>query len=103
MWSVGRSHYSPEHFPNPRKFDPSRFESSGPAPYTFVPFGGGPHMCLGNEFARTEIMVYLHYLVLNYKWEMVDAEETISIQPMPSFAKQLQLRVHRLEDPLVSL
>ena len=60
-------------------------------------------MCLGNEFARTEIMVYLHYLVLNYKWEMVDAEETISIQPMPSFAKQLQLRVHRLEDPLVSL
>ncbi|KAI3828501.1 hypothetical protein L1987_02602 [Smallanthus sonchifolius] len=33
-----------EFFPHPEKFDPSRFESAGPAPYTFVPFGGGAHL-----------------------------------------------------------
>jgi len=97
MWSTARSHSLPEFFSNPTKFDPSRFEGSGPQPYTYVPFGGGPHMCLGNEFARTEILVYLHHLVLNYEWEMVDPNEFVSIDPMPSFAKKLQLKVWRKE------
>lgn len=95
VWNVGRSHYSPEYFPDPTKFDPTRFEGSGPAPYTFVPFGGGPHICVGNEFARTEMMVYLHNLVLNFDWEMVDPEENVAIMPMPTFAKKLQLKVHK--------
>jgi cytochrome P450 len=62
-WASDRSHYDPKYFPNPEKFDPSRFEGSGPPPYVFIPFGGGPHICLGNEFARTMIMVFLHHIV----------------------------------------
>ncbi|XP_024362776.1 cytochrome P450 716B1 [Physcomitrium patens] len=95
FWSVGRSHRNPKFFPDPEKFDPSRFEGTGPAPFTFVPFGGGPHICPGNEFARTEILVYIHYLVLNYEWEMVDPTEDVCIDPMPLFTKQLQLRVRK--------
>ncbi|KDP27043.1 hypothetical protein JCGZ_20978 [Jatropha curcas] len=45
-WSANSTHRNPERFPDPEKFDPSRFDGLGPAPYTFVPFGGGPRMCL---------------------------------------------------------
>ncbi|KAM3236239.1 hypothetical protein P3L10_016276 [Capsicum annuum] len=48
-WSTTSTHKNPEFFPKPEKFDPSRFEGSGPIPYTFVPFGGGPRMCPGLE------------------------------------------------------
>ncbi|KAH9329235.1 hypothetical protein KI387_001343, partial [Taxus chinensis] len=38
-WTVNSTHFKSEHFKNPEKFDPCRFEGAGPAPYTFVPFG----------------------------------------------------------------
>jgi cytochrome P450 family 26 subfamily A len=45
--------HSLEFFSNLERFDPSQFEGIRPPPYTYVPFGGGPCMCLGNEFAHT--------------------------------------------------
>lgn len=39
-------HMNPEYFPNPEKFDPTRFEKEV-IPYTFMPFGGGPRNCIG--------------------------------------------------------
>nr|PNR43492.1 hypothetical protein PHYPA_015873 [Physcomitrium patens] len=91
IWSVARSHMSPKFFPDPEKFDPSRFEGSGPPPYVFIPFGGGPHICLGNEFARLEMLLFLHHIVLNYEWEMVDPNEQVSITPVTHFKKGLEL------------
>lgn len=82
---------SPKFFPDPEKFDPSRFEGSGPPPYVFIPFGGGPHICLGNEFARLEMLLFLHHIVLNYEWEMVDPNEQVSITPVTHFKKGLEL------------
>lgn len=57
-------------------------------------------MCLGNEFARMEILVYLHYLMLSFEWEMEDPEETVRMDPMPSFAKNLQLKIRKKENAL---
>ncbi|KAL5537778.1 hypothetical protein UlMin_045784 [Ulmus minor] len=97
-WSANSTHKNRAYFPEPEKFDPSRFEGSGPAPYTFVPFGGGPRMCPGKEYARLEILVFMHHLVLKYKWEKVLPEENIIVNPMPIPAKGLPIRLfpHKL-------
>uniref|UniRef100_A0A7N0UEJ9 Cytochrome P450 n=1 Tax=Kalanchoe fedtschenkoi TaxID=63787 RepID=A0A7N0UEJ9_KALFE len=73
--SIGSTHKNPSLFPEPEEFNPSRFEGAGPAPYSYVPFGGGPRMCPGIEFAKLETLVFLHNLVKNFKWELKNADE----------------------------
>jgi cytochrome P450 len=42
-------------FPDPEEFRPERFLDGSPAPYTFIPFGGGPRRCIGASFAIMEM------------------------------------------------
>lgn len=93
-WSANSTHKDPECFPEPEKFDPTRFEGNGPAPYTFVPFGGGPRMCPGKEYARLEILVFMHNVIKRFKWEKVLPDEKIIVDPMPVPAKGLPVRLY---------
>ncbi|MFD5436666.1 cytochrome P450 [Kitasatospora sp. NPDC127067] len=51
-------HRNPRHFPHPLRFDPDRWlPDRPPAPRgAFVPFGAGHHLCIGESFARTEML-----------------------------------------------
>ncbi|KAF0905353.1 hypothetical protein E2562_003940 [Oryza meyeriana var. granulata] len=78
------THLDANIFAEPSKFDPARFENnSSIPPYCFVPFGGGPRMCPGNEFARTETLVTMHYLVMQFKWKMCCKDEGYKKDPSP--------------------
>ncbi|KAL5747080.1 hypothetical protein ACOSQ2_024377 [Xanthoceras sorbifolium] len=96
-WSVHSTHKNSEYFPQPEKFDPTRFDGEGPAPYTFVPFGGGPKMCPGKEYSRLEVLVFMHNLIKRFKWEQVLANEKriVTIAPVP--AKGLPVRLTPLK------
>ncbi|KAK9676677.1 hypothetical protein RND81_11G093100 [Saponaria officinalis] len=78
-WTLHTTHTDPTYFPDPEKFDPSRFEGNGPAPYTYVPFGMGPRMCAGKEFAKIEVLVFLHNVVTRFKFKKVNPNERLFI------------------------
>ncbi len=52
-------HHNPRVWPDPLRFDPSRFIEGKPTPYTFFPFGGGIRRCIGMAFALYEMQVVL--------------------------------------------
>lgn len=52
IWDFEHLSKSLEIFANLERFDTSWFEGIGPPPYTYVPFGGGPHLCLGNKLSH---------------------------------------------------
>jgi cytochrome P450 len=42
-------------FPPPSEFAPDRWNSWTPKSWTYVPFNGGPRICIGQQFALTEM------------------------------------------------
>ena len=55
-------HRDPRWWPNPEGFEPDRFlpaaEQARPR-FAYLPFGGGPRVCLGNAFAMMELRLVL--------------------------------------------
>ncbi|KAM7515197.1 hypothetical protein LguiA_004780 [Lonicera macranthoides] len=93
FWTVHTTHKNPKYFADPEKFDPSRFEGSGPAPYTFVPFGGGPRMCPGKEYARLEILVFMYNVVTKFKLQKSIPDEKIVFHQSPTPMNGLPVRL----------
>lgn len=46
---------SSKSFPPPSAFAPDRWDSWTPKSWTYVPFNGGPRICIGQQFALTEM------------------------------------------------
>ncbi|KAH8331652.1 hypothetical protein KR074_009061 [Drosophila pseudoananassae] len=62
-------HMDPQHFPQPRKFQPERFSAANRklhTPYTYMPFGLGPHGCIGERFGFLQAKVGLVSLLRNH-------------------------------------
>ncbi|GLT73923.1 hypothetical protein SLA2020_457520 [Shorea laevis] len=87
-------HHSSEIFPDPEKFDPSRFEVA-PKPNTFMPFGNGIHSCPGNELAKLEMLVLLHHLTTKYRWSTVGANSGIQYGPFALPQNGLPIRLSK--------
>jgi len=60
-WST---HRHPDFWPDPERFDPSRFLGEHDRPrYAWFPFGGGPRGCVGEHFAMLEATTLLGALL----------------------------------------
>lgn len=64
-------------WPDPLKFDPSRWSKWAPKSWTYLPFNGGPRLCLGQRFALTEMVHIVSVLLQRYESvENVERENT---------------------------
>jgi cytochrome P450 len=53
-------HRAPELWSEPGRFDPDRFVDAPERPrFSYFPFGGGPRICLGDQYALTEMQLVL--------------------------------------------
>ena len=77
-------HRDPVNWPNPTTFDPDRFAPGGPKEqlhaYAYLPFGGGPRLCIGNQFALMEMQILLALFVRNFQLKPVANQPII---PLP--------------------
>jgi cytochrome P450 len=70
------THYMPEWWEAPERFDPERF-APGRAEHerhthSWIPFGGGTHMCIGRRFAEAQVRLVMHQLVRRYRFRVPD-------------------------------
>ncbi|CAG2121694.1 unnamed protein product, partial [Medioppia subpectinata] len=52
-------HRQADLWPNPNDFIPDRFLNPVHHPYAYIPFGGGPRLCIGQRFAQQEMRMCL--------------------------------------------
>jgi cytochrome P450 len=80
------THHMEEWWTKPFSFDPERFGEARAEhrrhSHSFVPFGGGAHMCIGFRFAEMQIRAVLHQIVQHFRWS-VPGGYTMPVQQSP--------------------
>lgn len=84
------THRLPEFWPDPERFDPDRFtpELSASRPrFAYLPFGGGPHQCIGNNFALVEATLATAVIAQRFRLELapgttVIPQTSVTMRPM---------------------
>ena len=82
-------HRSEIYWDEPLKFKPERFapETRGNIDkYVYFPFGGGPRICIGNNFAMLEMQLILITLYRRFRFKLkpgfeVDGEPMVTLRP----------------------
>jgi len=82
-------HWSERFWPEPQKFDPSRFSPERrppPEPLIYFPFGAGPRNCIGNQFGLQELMIMAILFPRHYRFRVqpgftVEPDPLITLRP----------------------
>ena len=93
-------HRDPRYWKNPETFDPEHFlpEQVKLRPtYAYLPFGGGPRLCIGNNFAMMEMQIVLTLLIRDFDFQPVDQkivepEPGITLRPKGGLRLRVQAR-----------
>ncbi|NP_001165939.1 cytochrome P450 6AS33 [Nasonia vitripennis] len=89
VWAI---HRDPEIYPNPGEFDPERFSEENEKsrhPMHYLPFGDGPHNCIGARFAKYQTKIGIVAIINKFKVDVCDKTcrtyfiENRSIIPTP--------------------
>jgi cytochrome P450 len=94
------AHHHPAFWTDPGLFRPERFGAGGDVQgqrEAFFPFGGGPRLCIGNNFALMEMQLALLFLLRRYRFVPVlpatpPAEPLITLRPLGGMPMRVERR-----------
>ena len=96
-------HRHPRYWPDPEKFDPQRFLPDRVADrprFAYLPFGGGPRGCIGEDYALTELQLVVAAVAQRYRLRLVPGQH---IQPEPTITLRprggIRMTIERRADP----
>ena len=83
---------------DPDVFAPERFLPGNPPPdrFSYLPFGLGPRICIGAQFALTEATLVLAALVRRFRVELVDGKRVMPVAVVttqPDHSPRFRLRL----------
>jgi cytochrome P450 len=84
------SHRNSRYFENPTAFRPERWSGDFAATlprFAYIPFGGGPRICIGNRFAMMEAILVLATVAQRFRLEW---QRDRPVVPWPSITLRPQ-------------
>lgn len=72
------AHHAARAWDSPEEFRPERFmkENDKPrAPFAYLPFGGGPRICIGNQYAMLQMLMILSTILRRYDFKLVPGQD----------------------------
>ena len=82
--SIYALHHHLDLWDQPEVFNPDRFDpelARERSRWHYLPFGAGPRMCIGNNFAMMEMQILLAMLVRRFDFHMVE-EHPVEMRPL---------------------
>ncbi|CAL5034930.1 unnamed protein product [Urochloa decumbens] len=74
-------HLNPTLFEDPLNFNPWRWQEDKRSTIlrNFIPFGGGIRLCVGADFSKVFIALFLHTLVTKYRWREIKGGNVLRV------------------------
>ena len=93
------THQHPDFWERPEAFDPERFSPERAVRrhrFAYFPFGGGPRVCIGNQFALTEAQLILATILPRYQFRLLPGAKVVP-QPLVTLRPRggLWMTIHR--------
>jgi cytochrome P450 len=93
-------HRRPDYWDAPDAFIPERFSPGAPSDrpkHAYIPFGGGPRICIGNSFAMMEHAIVLAAVARRWRLESIPGQEVrteprVTLRPRGGLPMRVMLR-----------
>ena len=88
-------HRDPRWFRDPLRFDPQRWSAEQEASipkHAYLPFGGGPRICIGNSFAMMEAKIILASVAQRYRLRL-DPQQEVEPEPLVTLRPKYGMRM----------
>ncbi|WP_370942363.1 cytochrome P450 [Amycolatopsis sp. cg5] len=90
-YQLGRD---PKSFPDPDRFTPDRWAGEAPPRGAFVPWGGGPRLCIGNTFSIAETVIVLAQIMQAWRLQPTRRRFATARVSMLHIPKSIRVRLH---------